>query len=75
MHYIGKYNSEVNSTWPHLDEVASSAVSGKPNVDVDDDDSADYVASSPDVDDDKLIAEKSKFERKSILKFRSPIGT
>ena len=34
-------------------------------------DSADMVSNGPDVDEDKLIAEKSEIERKYILKHKS----
>ena len=40
-------------------------------ADMDDDENADMMSVGPDVDEDKLIAEKYEFEKKSILKHRS----
>ena len=68
---IGRYHTETYFTMLCPDEViVHSAVSGKPN-DEEDDDSTEYVAGGPDVDKDKFIAEKTEFERKTFLKFRS----
>jgi len=42
----------------------------KPNVD-DNDDSTDMMNDGRDVDEDKLFAEESEFERKFVIKYRS----